>query len=425
MTASVQAQLHELSHVFDELNATRSVLGKYAFMKVGSAPETTLANYWNNTADKIIDIFGIKPEEIKKTRFDRELVYKLIREKITDIAASDDETYKKFMTQMGEAISPISDILKIDDSTFGVQQGKPAGFAGVVDSKIDVFIDKLNNDKIKMPNFIRRLIGIEYYDYAEDGKTLVKKVYTGGTYKNVLKRFVSDRMLGVESSMLRLVNTIDVMRNIAKDQNVMQLHNGYCQETKEELLEAAIKTLFQDHTSDFATKGYMKRNPNPENAKKVGNIFRKAQRVIYQIFGKTPSEQMVDLPMDAGFFQEKMKLCFNNPVGTETRESLPDSVLKKLEAYKKNVMEYLADDYCFYKPHHNVGFGKQNISAKFKFNICGIALDEFFYNVFNQKFNTNKWFKIFGGFFAGLTAVTVGSQFFFGKMKVPETTQKG
>ena len=48
-----------------------------------------------------------------------------------------------------------------------------------------------------------------------------------------------------------------------------------------------------------------------------------------------------------------------------------------------------------------------------------------FYNLFNQKYNTNKWFKVFGGFAAVLYTVTAGSQFFFGKLKTPETVQKG
>ena len=50
----------------------------------------------------------------------------------------------------------------------------------------------------------------------------------------------------------------------------------------------------------------------------------------------------------------------------------------------------------------------------------GMAPDQMFSTTMKEMFNTRKWLKMFGGFGAGLLAVTVLSQFFFGKMKTPE-----
>ena len=54
----------------------------------------------------------------------------------------------------------------------------------------------------------------------------------------------------------------------------------------------------------------------------------------------------------------------------------------------------------------------------------GCALDEMFNKLCKQKFNNRVWLKMFGGFGAGLLGVTVLSQFFMGKMKVPESVKE-
>lgn len=425
LTPEVQTTLKEMATVFDDLNAVKNVLGKYAYLKVAAAPETSLANYWNNTADSLIKLFNITPDEIKKTRYDSDLVYKLIREKMTEVANMNQEDYTKFMSTLGKKVAKINDILKSSDSDFGIKETKHAGFMNIVDSSIDRILPRLETDTLKMPNFIRRLIGVYYTEINPETKQKVfKTIYTGGSYKDVIKRAVSDRMLGVESSFMRLINAIDLMRRVATDQNVTQLHNGYGAETKEELLEAAIRSVFNDHNADFATKGYTKRNPNPEQGN--GNIVRKAGKIVYQFLHKMPEEEKVDIPMDAGFFQEKIKLIFGNQPHEDTKNALTGlNILEKLEAYKTHVIDDLANDFYFAKPNHSISGNKKFLSSRYKFNICGISITEMFYNLFNQKYNTNKWFKVFGGFAAALTTVTVGSQFFFGRMKNPEKAQKG
>ena len=49
--------------------------------------------------------------------------------------------------------------------------------------------------------------------------------------------------------------------------------------------------------------------------------------------------------------------------------------------------------------------------------MIGCSPEQMLSNTVKQMFNTRKWLKIFGGFALGLFAVTVVSQFFFGKME--------
>ncbi len=425
MTPEVQKNLKAISKIFDELNAVKNVLTKHAYLKVAAAPETTLANYWNNTADEILDLLKINSAEIKKTRFDSDLVYKLIREKMTQIATSSKEDYTKFMEDLGVVIGKINDIAKISDTSIANSENKNSGFMNVVDSSIDNIAEKFKKSNVEMPNFLQRLVGLEYKEFNKTTQQFEDRIFTDGSYKNALKQFVTSRVLGVESSFMRFINAMDLMRRIATDQNVKELHNGYGTETKEELLEAAVRSVFNDHSADFATKGYTKRNVHPE--KGDGNILRdKDGRVVYRFLNNVPEAEKVDIPMDAGFFQEKIKLIFGNPMHEDTRNALSGLNLdNRLESYKAHVIEYLADDAYFAKPYHSINWAKKFISSKLKFNTCGISITEMFYNLFNQKYNTNKWFKVFGGFAAVLYTVTAGSQFFFGKLKTPETVQKG
>ena len=46
--------------------------------------------------------------------------------------------------------------------------------------------------------------------------------------------------------------------------------------------------------------------------------------------------------------------------------------------------------------------------------------DQMLSSAVKETYNTRKWLKIFGGFGAGLLAVTVLAQFFFGRMTPPK-----
>ena len=46
--SNIQEQLRSIATAFDSFNAKTNALNQYAVTKVGSAPETVIANYWNN-----------------------------------------------------------------------------------------------------------------------------------------------------------------------------------------------------------------------------------------------------------------------------------------------------------------------------------------------------------------------------------------
>lgn len=417
LTPKIQGKLKKLANVMTEFDGINSVIRKFISLKVANGP-SELAHKWNDIADNLIDIFEFTPKEIEKTRHDRELVNKLLREKIETIALLDEPKYKEFMDKLIKKVSEITKVMpdELHNDTLNKLNSS-------IDDNI---IPKLRDKDLNMKNLIKKLVGVDYMK-RENG-SLIPSTEIRGSYKLIVKQFISERLLGTESSLLRLINGIDRYRAVATGMHVDQLYHDHPIEVKEELIEAMKKSILQDHSSDHATKGYMRRNPHPNPLK--GDLVREesagtsVKKVIYQFFGKTPPEKMVDIPSDAGFFQEKMKLIFNN-ANTETTENLLGAygLKEKMQSWKNNSMSALADQLYFAKKNHTVYGGSSQSTSIFRFLITGIAPDEFMFNIFNQKYNTNKWFKMFGGMGAALLAVTVGAQFFFGKLKMPESTK--
>ena len=236
--SNIQEQLRSIATAFDSFNAKTNALNQYAVTKVGSAPETVIANYWNNISKDLLTTLGINYKEIEKVRFDRNLTGELLRGKIEQIV-SDDNLYKKVMTDL---------VSKVGDLDMEVKPSDIITYDEKVDSLFDDF-GRLLRDK----NFSRTskaIVGINEHD-----KT--------GTLKNIQKSFASERLLSVKSSFYRLINTLDFYRRIAKNVNNIDVLKMYPREVREELIELCKIITLQGHSSDNATKFYMLRNPHP------------------------------------------------------------------------------------------------------------------------------------------------------------------
>jgi len=84
------------------------VLCDYARLKVAEAPETVIANNWNEITGSFVKMFGITPKEIEKTRYDRESVQKMFRTKLETIT-SDDKEYTRVINELAQKIKVLSE----------------------------------------------------------------------------------------------------------------------------------------------------------------------------------------------------------------------------------------------------------------------------------------------------------------------------
>ena len=83
-------------------------------IKVGSAPETVAANYWNNTSKSLLKMFGITQKDLEKSGFDRNIMGNLVRDKIEKIV-SNDNSYNTLMDNLAGKIAELDTLIKPSD----------------------------------------------------------------------------------------------------------------------------------------------------------------------------------------------------------------------------------------------------------------------------------------------------------------------
>ncbi len=393
--SSVLAKLKNTANILTDFKAKNAVLDKYVYLKAAAAPETVVANAWNEVTSSLPKLFNISSEDINNMRFDRKIAGKVLREKLEHITSNEGE-YNKVLTSLVDKISQLDAKIKMLDTSSSSKES----YVSVVDSVFDETAGILKNNKVNMPHTAERLVGNK------------------GSLKNVQLSYVSNRLLGVRSSLYRLLNTLDFYKRISTLENIPALHNGMPREIKEELVELCKKMSIEGTTSDFITKFYELRNPQP-NIEDKSQIKVLAGKVENLYLGKAVNGGRVDLPNDRAFFQEAIKLLFENEMHPKTTELLSNSVFAgEVAEYRKAFAKDIGDAFYFVKPKHIVHDIKSDASSYKQFLRMGMSPDQMLSVTVKEAFNTKKWLKIFGGFGAGLLGVTVLAQFLFGKMKI-------
>ena len=133
--------------------------------------------------------------------------------------------------------------------------------------------------------------------------------------------------MGIKSSFLRLYNTIFYYRQIAENANDLEALSKYTREEKEEIIEFGKQFTISGHSSDFANKFYMHRNPHPSPDRSPLKVEN--GKVINEYFGKTKG--LVDIPNDKYFYQDVMRMLFETGLDEDT-EAISDKHLIKEES---------------------------------------------------------------------------------------------
>ncbi len=401
---TLQAKLRNIANILDGFKARNYVLDEYAIIKTGSAPETVTANYWNAAKKEMLKLFGFTSKDIEKARIDRSVLDTMLRDKIEKIV-SNKSSYEKVLDALTKLISELHNDIKPSDMAAIYGGNENSAYEKMVDTVFDNYSTSL----------------------SDAGFTNVSKALTGahpgdnvGTYKNIQKAFVSEKLLGIESSLHRMVNNLIYYRQIAADANSIPALRAHSREAKEELIELCKIITLQGHSSDYATKFYQKRNPHP--AEDYGKVEVADGKVKNKYFGK--SAEMADIPVDKNFYNDAMRLMYETDIDKDTMQILEKNLMKhKIIRYRTLMLEKIGGEYYFPKPRHLIR-SRNNTPSDIKFLLTGMATNDYFFNAIQESFNSNKWLKTFAGFGAGLLGVTVLAQFFFGKMKNPEKAGK-
>lgn len=403
LTPELDTKLKKISEIFTDFRAKNNVLDEYIYLKAAAAPETGVANAWNEVTESLPKLFNITDKEIVETRHDRKMVGRLLRDKIEKIVSSEGSDYDNLIKSLVEKISQLDSKIKVLD-TSSTSNGS---YRSTVNSIFDQFPQVLSANKLEMPNTVNRLNG------------------SFGSLKNIQMSFVTNRLLGIRSSLYRLLNTLDFYKRISDIKSidksyVAALHENMPREVKEEIVELAKKIAIEGTTSDFTTKFFDLRNPNPDLTD-FSQIEVEGGKVKNKYLGKPIKGGKVDIPQDKSFFQEIVRLLYENPMHPKTSEIVSSSVFAdELVNYRNKFINEIGDAEYFFKPKHVTRSVNRNAKSYQQFLIMGMAPDQMFSVTMKEMFNTKKWLKLFGGFGLGLLAVTVLAQFFFGKMEVPK-----
>lgn len=402
--------LQKAAQAFDGFRARQLSLDEYIIIKAGSAPETVIANYWNNVSKDLIKIFGITDKELEKTKFDKNLMGKLLREKIESVV-SDKASYEKVMSALVDKIASLNNQIKSSDITSHMLKG-----------------DSAKPENTAYETAVDRVYKEASQQISNSGFTRTARAIGGGgsdefgSAKAIQKAFAEERILGVKSSFYRLINTLDFYRRVATDPNALKTYNkGVPRGVMEELIELCKIITLEGHSSDNATKFYMLRNPNPAADFSPLEIENGKIKNVY--LGKA-EHGAADIPNDKYFYQNAMKFMFRDEMSSETKSILGKHMLNdEVTNYRRLVMDKIGGEKYFWKPRHIVS-NSNDAGSDIKFLLTGIAPNELIYKTGQQVFNTRKWLKIFGGIGAGLLGVTVLAQFFLGRLKAPQGGNK-
>lgn len=394
---SLHAKLRNVANILDSMKSRIDSLNEYSIIKTGSAPETVSANHWNKTEKEVLNIFGFSSKDIEKVRSDRSVLDVMLRDKIEKIV-SDKTTYEKALDKLTKQVAELYKDIKPSDMSGIFEGNQNTAYENMVDYVFD--------------NYSKSI--------SEAGFTNLSKSLTGGidnvgSAKNIQKALVSEKLLSLGSNFNRLINNLIYFRQVAANPNNIPGLKAHSREAKEELVELCKIITLQGHSSDFATKFHFRRNPHPANDySDIEVINGKVQNKYY---GKT--KELVDIGGDKYFYEDAMRLMFETDIDADTMHILEKNLMKdKLIQYRTLMLEKVGGEYYFPKPHHLIR-ARNNTASDIKYQLTGMASNDYFFNAIQKSFNSKKWLKMYGGFGAGLLGVTVLSQFFFGKMKTP------
>ena len=384
------------------------IVKDYIFKELSSAPETKLANTWNKSMNEVFSALDIPWNKMDKARSSRELMTEVVRSSFDKIASNKTE-YTNVVTKLAEVAKHLDEFDEVVS-----EEGNKTFFEQTIGKVLDPSAKKLEE--------------LGFVDTAQ--------AFAGtssNSEKSVLKAYAGNRLLGVKSTIYRLIGALDMHRRIATLTNDVLSDSTTPREIKEEIVELSKHNSLVAHRSDFAVKFFFNGNPHPDrtdtspleiNDGRVSNKYYKAGREGY-----------TDVSGDSSLYRSVMNLMYDGEMHPETKQILGDKLDGKISSYRKDCLNFFGDEYYFIRPESfvtDLENGKANYAKpthckkpnKFKFLLTGVSMDDLAMNFASQKHNSRAWMKLFGGLGLAIFTATVSAQFLFGKTPLPANKEQ-
>lgn len=410
LNETVQGTLRTLVKHLVTVGQKGDIVKDYIYRELSAAPETTLANVWTKSMKDIFSALNIPWKEMDKARENRDLMTNVVRSSF-DRIASDKNEYDVVMKKLAKVMENMAQFEMVVS-----QDGKSTEFEKIIESVVNPTAENLGE------------LGFKDTAVALGGNA-------SNSEKAVMRTFASDRLLGVKSTLMRIITALDAHRRFATMTNVPQelLSEGVCREVKEEAVECAKSMLVGGHRSDFAVKFFFNGNPHPDYSD-TSNIEVQNGKIVNKYF-RAGREDYRDVSADPQHYRMTMQAMYDGELHPQTLTALGDKTGAQLAEYRTNCLNVFGDEYYFVRHESFVTDLRETLPAgekpnyfkpkfrgeshKYKFLLTGVPMEDLAMKQATQKHNARAWLKLFGGIGLGVLALTVGAQFFFGKTPLP------
>ena len=379
LTEESVANISKAGQILRKYRAFDETIASASHFKVEKAPETLAGNNWGEVTETLIKELNISPKELNEAKSSEELTAQLFTRKLEDIA-KDENRYKKFITNISDKMAELD--TKLDNPRAGK---RPA---------MDTIIDSIARNHDKTVSELNGITGTESRPFFNLSQRLVgdniNGSFVGSVKDSKIQRIKSGRIGSIQNAYMRLLHTADFFR---RAEEYKAGKGGFSGNPKldKALIEKGKKVLMSSHSGDF----YLKFETN-------NNVsFYKA--LMWHTFN---SGKMSDATSAA--LNKECHEVFNGKT----------TMAQRLTKWAKQVGNMMGTTKYDFLPNHIEGndtFTNAQKTAVEKFNKVACTPDNMLYNALKQKFNSNKWLRMWTTVGSIVLGVTLASQFAFGK----------
>ena len=412
ITDKAAETLVQASKQIRKYSAVDEILSTSAHFKIEKASETLVANNWAEVTDLMIKELGITDQQIAQAGKDKIYSSELFIKRL-EAVCSDEAKYKDFITKLAGKMAELDE--KIDAPN-------PNG-TGRMMSKIESGITKNCTEtgrvleSLGMSEMRGKMV-------ATTDSTL--GINIGSLMNSKIERLHS-RVDGVHSSYMRLIETAEFFRRSEGYKAEVAANGGRVTQEiakkygftadhamNEKLIEEGKKLLLDAHTNKFYTK--MGLHNNKDFFKTLmWSVYRPNQSAVWNEGWSSVTEETVKILDDIKSSSEPTlhpRRVFEGmerrPLGQKLKEHM-NQVYESLGSITRGVVEESKEAVKV------GGVSAAEQRACKRFDLLGKAPSEMIHDAMKQKFNSNKWMKIFAPILGVTFGATLLAQFFFGK----------
>lgn len=447
--ANQRAKINDLRNVVNGFAAKQVNLENYIYERVGDQSNTFIANHWDKFTNKLLDGLNLSQSELKALS---QGDMKVLDAKLTAIASNqasdtlvtknlnklvskltnelpnipENSSKRKFVDGLINSLNKIDTKLKKPVKKLGTNvqidalkddtNKKISTVLNNTSKKINSTLKKgtfedLVDDLVKEIDVYEKTTGAEFKNQVADSiknisnetrkkatekgfKHLAKELQTNqiGSLESIINYNVKDRALGAKASFFRALQVLDVY-NQSDDVLLAKFRDYYKND------------LHRTNVSD----------------KELKNLVRKCKEMIVSSSVTDHVEKLKTARFDFTIDEYKavMDLVYRQP----------NKLVDKASATVKNAYKEYADDFVY-----NVANWKPDVTKELeryviedlgnhvsgggpvqRNTLVGKPFKTLIQDAAKQKYNTNKWLKIFGVSFAALVGITLAVGLTFGK----------